>query len=239
MKALIIFLALITSTWCQTTKVISFADLQNYWPFEDLSGGTTAARFGGINGTVTGATLVTGILGKALSFNGTSDLATFSTAFRPAVSQQWSVSFWFKPSVVDSTLRVIFNNFNAVTNIGIALDITSANKLGCLVASSVGNTRRADSTAAITQGVWHHAVGTWDGSATPQCYLDSVAGSIGFSQGTVGTISYTETMTAGRFANQAVDFFGGLLDDIKCYNHAMNQSEVNYLFYSRRYDSGN
>lgn len=65
-------------------------------------------------------------------------------------------------------------------------------------------------------------------------YLDTVVGSNTTSGGITGPITYTGNYSVGRYENGTSLYYGGSVDDMKCYFHAMTQSEVNYLFYCRR-----
>jgi hypothetical protein len=199
---------------------------------EDGSGTTVTDRVasGAQNGTITGATWTNGVLGKCLAFNGTSQYVTFGTTFRPASSQAWSVSCWIFDTAVDSTFRKIFCNQTTTTNAGIMLQVSSANKLNMQFGDTAGNLRAALSAATITANVWHHAVATWDGSATGTVYLDGVGHSNDTVTGTVGVVTYANNTTLGRYDPAAVQYWSGDIDDFKCYYHAMTSGEVNYLF---------
>ena len=73
----------------------SLSGLVAYYPLNETEGNAinrAPATFGTLNGTVTGATQgVNGLLGKAYSFNGTSDLVTVSdhASLRGMVSVSW------------------------------------------------------------------------------------------------------------------------------------------------------
>lgn len=236
MKHLLIFMVLSLSVQAQTTKIIGSADIQHYWPFEEGTGTTTNDRIsGGTNGTITGATWTTGVIGKALTFNGSSQYVTFGTTFRPANTQPFSVSCWFTNTNVNSTQQIIFGNIVTATSAGIDFGINASNKFIFYFASTFASGyREGISTATVTQGGWHFGVGTWDGSAKATVYLDGVANANSTVVGTVTAITYANNTTIGRNDGGANQYWTGQVDDFKCYNHEMTNSEVSYLFYCGR-----
>lgn len=235
MRILILLLVLCSACFAQTTKILGVSDLQNYWPFEDLSGGSTTARFGGVNGTVTGTTLVQGVLGNCLSFNGTTDKVDCGTTVRPAANQAFSVSVWFNITTLGATLPCIFGN-TAAGGTGLRLGVLHSNsdKLQFVVFKDGTNFRRADAGVSTTAGVWHFCVGTWDGSSVASLYLDGAKTSNSLTSGTVNSIAYSLNAFIGCSGTLPDNPFPGKIDDFKYYNHAMTQSEVNYLYYAGR-----
>lgn len=217
----------------QTTKIVNLASLQFYWPFEDNTGTTATAKYGGTNGTLTGGTAwAEGLLGHCVSLDGTNDYVTFGTAFQPAVTQAFSIACWVKPTVLDVTTRNIISSTAGGTGwfLGAA---NAADQMTFKITDAV-NFKQAVSAAVLTTGNWYYVVATWDGSATASVYLDTVKTSNTSSSGTVGAIVYAGITTdVGRWSNNT-RFWGGLVDDLKCYYHALSQSEVNYQFYSKR-----
>lgn len=234
MKHLLLLFALSLPCFAQTTRVIGFADLQNYWPFEDSNAGSTAARFGGTNGTINGATLSTGLLGNCFSFNGSSQYITCGATFQPVVAQAWSISCWFFPTQSFGTIQEIVEHAGVGGANGYQMSIDASGKLRGRLNSSGGNFREGACATTVTLNAWHFSVITWDGSNVMSGYLDTVVGSNTSVGAAVGAISYSGNFSVGRYENGTSLYYGGKVDDVKCYNHAMTQSEVNYLFYCRR-----
>lgn len=234
MKHILLVLALCCPALAQTTAVIGFSDLQNWWPMEDGSGSTVTARVGANNGTITGATWAPGILGGCLSFNGTSQYATFSTSFQPAVTQPWSMSCWFYPTHSFGQIQEIVEHAGTLGEHGYQMAIETNGKFKCRLNSSGGNFSEGTCATVMSLNAWHFGVVTWDGSNTATAYLDTLAGSNTSTGGPVGAITYSGNFSVGRYENGATLYYGGKVDDLKCYYHKMTQGEVNYLFYARR-----
>lgn len=236
MRYLLLFLALHITATAQTTKIIG-ADLQHYWAMEDGSGTNVADKVssGGQAGTtVASPTWTTGVLGGALSFNGTSQYVTFGNTFEPVVTQPVSFSCWVFDTLVDGTSRVLFGN-QSVTGAGHQLSVGTSNQIRMRVSDGT-NTKSALSAATITANVWHFAAGTWDGTNAIS-YLDGV-GTANVGGAVPLTIVYDTTLTSiARNQPAAGNYWSGKIDDFKCYNHAMTASEVKYLFYAGRQGS--
>lgn len=239
MKYILLFLALGIAANAQTTKIIGGTDLQDYWPMEEGTGTTTADRGpSAVNGTLSGSSWITGILGNCVNFNGTSTSVSCGTAFRPAVTQPWSVSCWVYDTAVNGALHYIFCNLDAAGTSGISIVVHSSNKLGCAFNTTPG-AREGLQTGTITANVWHFVVGTWDGSANVTSYVDTVAATNTTVTGSPVAIVYTGTTGIGEYITGAAGFFSGKIDDVKTYNHALTQKEVSYLYYAGRQGTSN
>lgn len=235
MRHLLLLLAFALTASAQTTKVIGVADLQYYWPFEEGTGTTTADRGSGAHtGTLTNTTWTTGLLGRALSFNGTSSKVDVGAIGRAANTQPFSVSFWCT-SAADSTNRYAVSTLSAIT-VGWVVNISGTNKAVFNFFSTAANSRVAASSATLVSGAWNHVVGVWDGSNAASVYLNTVGATNTSSTGTITSPVYTVNMTIGSNSAGTL-WWSGIIDDVKYYNHAMTQSEVNYLFYAGRQGS--
>lgn len=224
----------------QTCKIIGFSDLQDWWPMENGSGTSVTDRGpGGHTGTITGATWTTGVLGSCLLFNGTSNFVDFSTGFRPAFNQAWSASCWVFDTSVDGTQRAILTNDVGGAGMGLFVNITT-NKPLVFFGTNNSNFKEAIAPNAITANAWHFVVGTWDGSSTLTCYLDSIGHSNDLVTGTITAITYAGDLFLGNHTGSGGnEFWGGKIDDVQTYNHAMTQSEINYRFNCGRQQTEN
>ncbi len=96
----------------------------------------------------------------------------------------------------------------------------------------------AHSGMQVTDGQWHHVVGTFDGEFA-KVYVDGWrAGSQGHWVGEVPNTSYNLTIGANRSNPDAslgeVDAsFNGMMDDVMMFNRALSDDEVQALFKSQ------
>jgi hypothetical protein len=95
----------------------------------------------------------------------------------------------------------------------------------------------AHSGMQVTDGQWHHVVGTFDG-AFAKIYVDGWrAGSQGHWVGELPNTSYDLTIGANRSnpdpaAGEVGASFNGMMDDVMMFNRALSDDEVQELFQS-------
>ena len=77
-----------------------------------------------------------------------------------------------------------------------------------------------------TYGVWHHLVGTWDGS-TKRTYVDRVeTNSVGWDGGGLGLTTASVRLEIGQKFNDGQDAFRGNIGPIRIYNRALSSAEI-------------
>ncbi len=171
-----------------------------------LSGGTSLAvdRFG----TPNAAYLLDGV---------DDEITTAADNF--AAVNRISVSVWFKVPNTTTGLRFFamcsdFGLWTNNANAGIAISVPSTNSA---------------QAAFTTADVWHHMLGTYDGSDI-RCYLD---GTLVQTVNPPGAISDpNRPLIFGVFAGH----WSGVLDDVRIYNRVISASdEVSALYHERGY----
>jgi hypothetical protein len=87
-------------------------------------------------------------------------------------------------------------------------------------------------TPAITDygvaGVWHHLVGTYDGT-TQKIYVDGKLSNQSAWSGTI-TVDHTTPFSLGKFGSYGGLNFKGLIDDVGLWSTALNDGEAIALF---------
>lgn len=85
------------------------------------------------------------------------------------------------------------------------------------------------SSGSINNNIWHHLVGTYDGS-TVKLYIDGTSAGSTAEAGT-GVIYYQPGGIAiGRDGDNPGKYFSGLIQDVRIYNRALSDSEINTLY---------
>lgn len=175
-------------------------------------------------GSVTAATDRQGQSNKAYSFNGSS-YYTCGTTNLPAIDAPQSASAWFNTSSVGSFMNlVVLNRSN-----------NAANQLVLNSSGHVAMTRWSGGvsvagTASISNGDWHLATYTFDGT-TAKVYLDGQLDN-----------SATPTLQTGAPTNLYMgtygggEYFNGSMDDARVYNRSLSADEVQALY--DQYDAG-
>lgn len=88
------------------------------------------------------------------------------------------------------------------------------------------------STAGITNGQWHHIVGSWDGS-TKRIYVDGILKGSKSKSGALTTTS--QGAAIGAFGGTSSGYyFGGEIASVRIYNKGLSASEVAKNFNAQR-----
>jgi len=212
------------STYSKASANAVTAGLVSQWTLD----GNANDSVGGNNGTVSGATLTTGQGGRANgAYNFSSSSSTYITMGSPAALQltnALSISAWVNPTGT-------FNGAPGIVNYGtggywFALD-SSGHPITVLYDPSNNTGSTAASTVLTHQ--WYLLTTTYDGT-TIDIYINGVlakSASAGISSlGGYATASFY----IGSIKNNAGHYFDGAIDDVRVYNRALSQTEVQQLF---------
>lgn len=200
-----------------------------HYAFDDASTtGTVSDKTGrGPVGRGTGLVwAAAGRLGGAVEFGVSNSLLAFPAAPALLTTQQ-TVSLWFKTGRTGAVERWLLDRLPAAGS-GLALaGGPDAAQRGKLRFGSEG--RNCFSDAPLTDGAWHHVAATCDGRQL-RLYVD------GRMQPQVAEVRgdrsiATNTLTLGmRRADPAATVksgsFGGLVDEVMIFNHALSAEQV-------------
>jgi hypothetical protein len=217
------------------------SNLVGYWTLDGnktnwVTGTTQDSSVNGNSGILrrlsTTTSPVPGKIGQALKFNDANtyvDLGTPSAL--NSLQVPMTITGWFKQLSSSPSLQTIFGQYNN----------TSGHKLLKLIRLDSGVLKYYGSTAAgsfqsfgtFTPSIntWHFFAVTVSGSVSPvvKIYLDSSSESTTFA-----ALSSTPDTTVATYigANESApnnEMFSGIIDDIRVYNRALSDSEINQL----------
>jgi hypothetical protein len=188
------------------------------------SSGTSAVDISGNgqNGTYVASPML-GVVGAvsgdpdtAITLNGTTQSVTVPTTGLPSGNVPATVECWFKIASNPAVQVVLL--YIGGTTAGQRLSL-ALNAAGTVIASN--GTVNTTASSAVTTGVWHHAVGVYDG-ANLQCYVDGVSTGAAVAGST--TITYG---SAGLGINSAgTVFFPGSLDECTIFATALTSAQI-------------
>ena len=150
---------------------------------------------------------------SALHFDGTNDYVEGTNASLPLGNSPRTVEAWFRTSSAANA---------SIVNYG--TDVTNQ-RFGIIIISGVlyivgENNDFTTSSPVVTDGVWHHAAVSFDGT-TIQTYLDGVSvGSAAKTYNTTGTTFRIGLRMGGG------ELFTGNIDEVRIWNRALCQSEI-------------
>lgn len=207
---------------CYKNVVIADAPI-SYWRLGESSGTTAADEMGANAGTyVNGPTLgVAGALGDGNTAItcAPSSQQYVNVAGLTVVPAAWSLECWFKTTALVNDNGIIGWSGVGTPDAGLSFNNFLRIKL------HVGATdMNFDPIGSFIDGVWHHLVGTYDGTSG-RVYLDGVLGAgpttLAFTAGTNST-----TFKLGQYGNPSGSNYDGSLDEGAFYNFALSDAQV-------------
>ena len=212
--------------------------LVGYWKFDDGSGTTAVDSSGnGNNGTLNGGpTWTTGRINDALSFNGSSSEVDINKNVLNTAGD-YTVAAWVQLNNASNWASAVSQDGTNVS--GFFLQYTNPNMpnggrfaFSLINADSTqGTTTRAISPFNPSTGIWYHLAGVHD-STNNQIKL-YVNGTLVDTQsvGAAWNASGETVVGRARF-NGPVDFWPGLIDDVRVYNRILSSQDVADLYNS-------
>ncbi|MEO7298011.1 MAG: LamG-like jellyroll fold domain-containing protein [Verrucomicrobiota bacterium] len=206
------------------------------WLKLDETSGTTASDNSGNNNfaTLTGNAIwrpTGGIRGGTLQFDGTNSVATVADADALDGTTAFSLTYWFRAEAypADSAGLVSKRDGPSLNNA-----FTTYLKVDKHIYVDVegGSNNRFPSTTLFNTGQWYHVALTFDGtlpaaqrvSLWVNGALDVVA-----NESSSSISNYPSNFRIGNTHSGAVNWFNGLIDDVRFYRRALTSSEIQSL----------
>lgn len=219
-----------------TINVLSTPTLTNnlvsYWRLDETGTPSSFEDLPGINDAypIDAPISVSGIVGNALSFNGTTNkvdvLDDSSLYFLPGES--FTIETWVKTTQGGSTEKVFLGKFDGYVNY--SLGVNTSNQTKFEIKDSVGNTITVFGPA-VNDGIWHHLAGCVNrANSRLSIYVDGVRNSTNWTFDPSGFFSH-DPLTLGYYKYN--NFYSGLLDEVAIYNRRVPGFEL-----ARHYISG-
>ena len=159
---------------------------------------------------------------SAFSQNELSYLDVNSTS--TAQLSKFSVAAWFKTSTDYNSNAFIVNKAGASDNLNYGIWMTNAEKVGAGFETSSGNAIFATSPLSYSDGKWHYAVVTFDGT-TVTLYLDGLPVGTRIASG-IPDSGGEEPIRMGANSDGLSNFFVGNVDEIRVWNAALTAQQV-------------
>ena len=173
------------------------------------------------HGTVSGATV--GV--TETTFDGINDYID-TTNRTLSNNSPLSYSIWIKFSESQSTKTILGRHSNAVGGSSLGIDNTTPNKIKFHL--NLYASQRVNSTTTLNDNLWHHVLGTWDGTIL-RLYIDGVLNNSYAPASTSLTYPALNTQI-GRWVGGSAEYFKGSLSGARIYNRALSANEVKLLY---------
>jgi hypothetical protein len=206
---------------------LTFPGVVAYWPLDEMEGNIAYDIAGDHDGTVNGGPIWRPAGGKvsgALEFDGVDDYISTGFVLDPAIGA-FSVFVWTKGGAPG---QVIISQTKG-TGYGIWLGADSSQgRFLTGLTNSFFFTPPLVSEFVITDGDWHKVGVVWDG-ARRHLYVDG-AEVANDSKSLFRLLPSDGGLHIGAGKTlDAAEFWSGLIDDIRIYDHALNNDEVKGL----------
>jgi len=222
--------------YINTTIPAISSGLVGYWTFNGPSMNWTTNTAADISGQGNTGTLVnmstttspvSGKIGQALTFNGTTQAITCGTNFGLSGDFAGTISAWVKTSNV-SAFESVFVAGTAATFESFGLSLSSVNPGGVSVEFN-GGRGRTTAGNLVSANTWYHLVvtkspGPIETNAT--VYINGIAVA---TSGQTGTPNFVPGICKiGVWTSGGI--FTGTIDDVRIYNRALSAAEVSALY---------
>jgi hypothetical protein len=208
------------------------ADLVAHLPFdgniEDVSGNANHGTFAGdVAPTFTDG--FDGSLASAVLFDGVNDIVSLAPSATLPISDlpAFSVAMWVRGGV--QTDRRVFSEGSSTNNtplFNLGTHNTGANgALNSFLRPGPGHRQTAFIAYDLT---WHHIA--WvERTGRVDVYIDGVRDPVNLSYTSTGPRAVNRIAIGGILRATAGSFFAGSIDDVRLYNHAISEAEVQAL----------
>jgi prepilin-type N-terminal cleavage/methylation domain-containing protein len=202
------------------------------WGFEDNVQDSSGM---GNHGTIHGDPQYdTGIVGKALVFDGSGDYVNLGSGSARESLQMGTgaitVEHWIKPAAWSSYKGLFFGGAGGGWH-GYGTHLCSGNRLRYEVYGSSGGRQAFNIDIGIQADKWNHIVAVFDGvNNRMKCYLDGEQkDDRGISD--PGNVQNTHNFVIGSH-NGSAWFYDGIIDEVRIYNEAISSSQIRENYYA-------
>jgi len=207
--------------------IINPEDAAGIWLFDESSGDVaTDSSENGNDGTINGATRVNGQIGKALSFNGTSDHVVVPDADSLDL-EAWTITGWMFINESEGNYAHMLGKRNdglGQANYCFRTDSTGTSWEAYF---NRGGWQGVWAVGAVRKGVWLYMTATYDGTNTMTIYEDAVE----IGSGDIGgppPMGESEVILGG-WQNNTSELIDGILDEIGLFNIALSVDDIQNL----------
>ncbi len=199
-------------------------NLVSWWKFDEGSGTTAYDSAGTNHGAIYGAQWIASPIDGALSFDGVNDYVDCGNNESLQITgTEISLSAWVKWDSADNWSTIAMKASDESWRDGYGLYAHSDNTVNFYVTQWNVNVASKSFTA---DGLWHHVVGTYDGSNV-RIYVDAGEGTPDSYTGSISNANHS--LEIGRGIYNAYNF-DGLIDDVRIYDRALSAEEIWQLY---------
>ncbi|MHC4609402.1 MAG: LamG domain-containing protein [Planctomycetota bacterium] len=219
-------LLLVSSASSEVASELCPEGMVSYWKFDEGSGGTAHDSINGNHGTIYGASWTTGIVGGALSFDGSNDYIEVPDDPSLRGMSELTMEAWVYPTSLNAPYYGIIVKRDHYTTQSYLLFLhylpSSTARVPVVdVLNDIGGYGSTYPIGTIlSANNWYHLVGTYTGE-TVQLYVNGeLCAEDPFDGGDISNAPHRFIIGAFAFAGSQSYSFQGLIDEVAIYNRA-------------------
>ncbi len=206
-------------------------DLVAWWPFDDATSELVPDHSGNhLDGINKGAILVEGKVGKALRFDGNSTVQVDYRKIMDNFPKGITISAWIKKDSLPSWNTVVSREIQTGKSEYFGLAVNKETALFSIDPDGKSY-QKVLADDQIQTGVWYHLTGTFD-NYSYKLYINGEHIKSGVNEGVISFSDQNPLYIGANSNNQNVsllDFFKGIIDEVKIYKRALTESEIKGL----------
>jgi len=190
---------------------------------------------GDINeGTDSEPTLTTDRFGNensAYSFDGDNDYIATPLIPNFSLDQSFTVVAWYKTTTSNISQRIlgVREDMNSIT---ILLGFHSPEGLHFQLRQDISNNTELVGDFSSTDGYWHHVAGVFNATTNlTELFLDGEIIASTYFNGNLNDQTRKIYIGAGNIDDGPKEYFNGSIDDIRIYNRALSDVEIDSLYH--------
>jgi serine/threonine protein kinase len=206
----------------------STGEIVAWWKFDEAKNGNSIDSSGNeLHSKLIGDAKIISDLerGNVLSLDGNSDYVDCGNNTAFDITEQITVTAWIKINAINKNWQAIITKGDSAWRLSsvqneprIHFAVTNGPP-GCYV----------NGNALIPTNEWHHVCGTYDGTKI-RLYTDGIEDSASPVVYTGGITTNNYPVYIGENAEGTSRCWNGLIDDVRIYNYALNETEVKNLY---------
>jgi hypothetical protein len=232
----------INTNKCTTIDPTTQTGLAGYWRLDEGTGSiANGMNTPPTNGAISGATWTTGSpcivnidQNTVLNFDGTNDYVDLGANVADNIR---SIECWFKPTTSITSLsdaQGLVYRWNGGSpsnqnNVGLFIGASNIGDNGKVVFQRNMNTtvyKVVSDASTWTAGVWYHVAGVIDPVNGMELYINGVKQQDTNSSSTASS-SNNDILAIGRWGSSSNRYFNGSIDEVRVWDRAISQSEIN------------
>jgi predicted outer membrane repeat protein len=219
--------------WGFTTGGEPNSHLVGWWKFDEGTAGTAYDSAGTNHGTVYGPNWTSGQINGALSFDGTDDYVEVADApsLRFGQYDSFSMSFWARPLSSGYVLSKMRTSNCSSGIFGYQANWTASKFHLVIEKSCVQSVAVGTLEGAAPPESWYHVTCVYDNKDMAIYMNGQLHNSGTFNHNTGGTTPDKNLAIGARSYDSTItSHFGGVIDDVRIYNRALSEQEIQQLY---------